>query len=58
MRKSLLQIETERLIIRLFQEDDYNSWGEGAYYIYNWIIDTHHEVSGKFIDPSLGELDW
>ncbi|CAI8715039.1 Short-chain dehydrogenase [Bacillus sp. IT-79MI2] len=31
---------------------------EGAYNIYNWIMSTNDEISGKFIDPSLGELDW
>ncbi|MEI4621611.1 SDR family NAD(P)-dependent oxidoreductase [Bacillus pfraonensis] len=31
---------------------------EGAYNMYNWVMSTNHEVSGKFIDPSLGELGW
>lgn len=31
---------------------------EGAYNIYSWVMGTNHEVSGKFIDPSRGELDW
>ncbi|MEN1936584.1 GNAT family N-acetyltransferase [Paenibacillus sp. 102] len=29
MRKSLLQVETERLILRPFREEDYISWYEG-----------------------------
>ncbi|MES9666042.1 short-chain dehydrogenase [Bacillus cereus] len=31
---------------------------EGAQNIYNWVIDSNEDVSGKFIEPGVGELKW
>ncbi|EJS77169.1 short-chain dehydrogenase [Bacillus cereus] len=31
---------------------------EGAKNIYDWIIDSNEDVSGKFIEPGVGELKW
>ncbi|PFD41352.1 short-chain dehydrogenase [Bacillus cereus] len=31
---------------------------EGAQNIYDWIINSNEDVSGKFIEPGVGELKW
>ena len=31
---------------------------EGAQNIYDWVIDSNEDVSGKFIEPGVGELKW
>lgn len=31
---------------------------EGAQNIYDWVIDSNEDVSGKFIEPGIGELKW
>ncbi|OQR57352.1 SDR family NAD(P)-dependent oxidoreductase [Bacillus sp. CDB3] len=31
---------------------------EGAQNIYDWIMDSNEDVSGKFIEPGVGELKW
>ncbi|MGH0429372.1 SDR family NAD(P)-dependent oxidoreductase [Bacillus hominis] len=31
---------------------------EGAQIIYDWVIDSNEDVSGKFIEPGVGELKW
>ncbi|MFE6135990.1 SDR family NAD(P)-dependent oxidoreductase [Bacillus sp. NPDC057893] len=31
---------------------------EGAQNIYDWVMDSNEDVSGKFIEPGLGELEW
>ncbi len=31
---------------------------EGAKNIYDWVIDSNEDVSGKFIESGVGELKW
>ncbi|MEK7015770.1 SDR family NAD(P)-dependent oxidoreductase [Bacillus sp. FSL R9-9410] len=31
---------------------------EGAQNIYDWVIDSNEDVSGKFIEPGVGEIKW
>ncbi|MBE7105255.1 SDR family NAD(P)-dependent oxidoreductase [Bacillus cereus] len=31
---------------------------EGAQNIYDWVMDSNEDVSGKFIEPGVGELKW
>jgi NAD(P)-dependent dehydrogenase (short-subunit alcohol dehydrogenase family) len=31
---------------------------EGAQNIYDWVIDSNEKVSGKFIEPGVGEIKW
>ncbi|PEM25530.1 SDR family NAD(P)-dependent oxidoreductase [Bacillus wiedmannii] len=31
---------------------------EGAQNIYDWVIDSNVDASGKFIEPGVGELKW
>ncbi|WP_433772580.1 SDR family NAD(P)-dependent oxidoreductase [Bacillus wiedmannii] len=31
---------------------------KGAQNIYEWVIDSNEDVSGKFIEPGVGELEW
>ena len=31
---------------------------EGAQNIYDWVMDSNEDVSGKFIEPAVGELKW
>ncbi|MED2560831.1 short-chain dehydrogenase, partial [Bacillus thuringiensis] len=26
--------------------------------IYDWVIDSNEDISGKFIEPGVGELKW
>ncbi|MCI0765440.1 GNAT family N-acetyltransferase [Bacillus sp. TL12] len=54
MRKSLLQVETERLIIRPFQKGDYASWYEG----FNNRFPSQYKYDDGYRDMSSLAKEW
>ncbi|WP_459502304.1 GNAT family N-acetyltransferase [Bacillus sp. C1] len=54
MRKSLLQVETDRLIIRPFQKEDYKSWYEG----FHNRLPSQYKYDDGYRDLSSSTKEW
>ena len=54
MKLPLLQVETERLIIRPFQKEDYESWLDG----FNKRLPSQYKYDDGYHDMSSSTKEW